>query len=408
MEERGMKIASGISSLQNTREMVGDLCAQIRDRMDGTPIDLLLLFVSSSLQPVFDVVLKDLRSELHPRALLACTAEGVLGVGQNEVAEDDPREVERQSAISALALSLPGVVIDTFHFGEDEWSELLLEEGGLSNRLDAGDNLRAFLLMGDPFTTPIVELLQRFSSSFPRAPVIGAMASGMQAPGEVRLAVNQHIHSSGLVGVSLAGDLQVDCVVSQGCRPVGETVVITKAHRNVIEELNGKPALATVQEILAELPLDDRLLVNTNGLHIGRVIDEGKGSYGRGDFLIRSVIQVDKDNGSIAIGDLARAGQTLQFHVRDAKTAQEDLRLLLEGELQLANAPVGAVLFSCAGRGTRLYDEPHRDILTAREILGPVPMAGFFGAGELGPVGQKNFIHSFTLSMALFRSTTEG
>jgi small ligand-binding sensory domain FIST len=139
---------------------------------------------------------------------------------------------------------------------------------------------------------------------------------------------------------------------------------------------------------------------------IGRVIDEGKGNFGRGDFLIRSLVGVRRDSGAILIGDMVRTGQTVQFHVRDARTAEQEMRLLLEGETILADPPAGALLITCNARGTRLFEMRHHDISLTRQVLGAIPVAGFFAAGELGPVGERNFIHGHTAVLALFRPST--
>ena len=283
-----------------------------------------------------------------------------------------------------------------------------MEEGRLVERISGAgtEEVRSLLFFADPFTTPIVQLLDACSRVFPNAPVIGGMASGIKAEGETRLAAsNEAIYTSGLVGVSFAGDIEIDCVVSQGCRPIGETFEITRAHKNVIEELDGKQPLAAIEQMVEKLPLHDRQLIATGGLQIGRVIDAGKGNFGRGDFLIRSLVGVRRESGAILVGDMVRAGETLQFHVRDAKTAAEEMRLLLEGETLLAStdSPVGALLITCNGRGTRLFDMPNHDVTLARQVLGPIPIAGFFAAGELGPVNQKNFIHGHTAVLALFR-----
>jgi small ligand-binding sensory domain FIST len=399
-----MRIASAVSVLDNTRMLADDLASQLRDglsnpnRAQKPHVDLLILFVSAPLQIVFGDIAKILREQLRPRALIGCTAEGVLGSGAQVIGE-----FERVPAAAAIAMELPGVHLDTFHLADEEWTELLGEEGTLANRLEAGQDVRAFIMLADPFSVPIVQFLDVCSKNFPTSPIVGGMASGVNAPGETRLAMDEHVYSSGLVGVSLAGNVQIDCVISQGCKPVGETHVVTKSTRNLVLELGGRPALQVVEEMINHLPEDERQLVRRHGLQIGRVIDEGKGNYGRGDFLIRPLVGITRENGGIAIGDLIRPGQTIQFHVRDEGTADEDLRLLLQGQSLLASDPAGALLFSCNGRGTRLFSMPDHDVSTAREFLGPVPMAGFFAAGEFGPVGRRNFIHGQTASFALFR-----
>jgi small ligand-binding sensory domain FIST len=389
-----MQIASAISTAADTQAIVTDLLGQFKLGTGDHPPDLLILFVTAPLRDSFQTIAAALRTALSAKTTIGCTAESVLAAD---------REIERAPAAAAMLMSLPGVVLDTFHFADEEWPELLNERGTLQNRLEAGDDLRAFLMLGDPFTTPIVQLLDACSTLFPQAPIFGGMASNAQQPGDTIMIIDDQLFTSGLVGVSFAGKVHIDTVVSQGCRPIGETHVITRGHRNVIEELGGKPALQAIQDTITALSDDDRNLLESNGLFIGRVIDEGKGSYGRGDFLVRNLLEVQRESGAIAIGDLVRPGQTVQFHVRDAATAHEDLQLLLEGELQLATAPTGVLLFTCNGRGTRMFARPNHDVETTRSALGPVPVAGFFCAGEFGPVGQHNFIHGQTASLALFR-----
>jgi small ligand-binding sensory domain FIST len=203
------------------------------------------------------------------------------------------------------------------------------------------------------------------------------------------------------VGITLNGAIDVQTVVSQGCRPVGHPVVVTKAHENVIEQIAGRPALQVLQEIVDTMPREEQQLLR-NGLYIGRAIDEYRESWSRGDFLVRNVMGMEQATGGIGITDLVRVGQTVQFHVRDAATAEEDLRLLLE-EQKKQDAPAGGLLFNCNGRGTRMFSKPCHDISATRAILPQTPIAGFFAAGELGPVGRRNFIHGHTASFALFR-----
>jgi small ligand-binding sensory domain FIST len=395
-----MRIASALSTLDSTGELWIDIERQLKAGLGGESVDVLLVFISAEWGPAFQLIVTPLRTALQPKHLLAVIAESVIGTDQ---------EIERTRAVSALGMSLPGATLNTFHLAEDEWGDLLTDDEALRSRLtpegSTTDDLRAFLFMADPFTTPIVQLLDASSRVFPAAPVIGGMSSGVKAPGETRLALDDAIHTSGLIGLSFSGHIEVDAVVSQGCRPIGKTFTITRCNKNIIEELDGQPALAAIEQMVTALPMHDRQLLATGGVQIGRVIDEGKGNYGRGDFLIRSLVGVRRDSGAILIGDMVKPGETLQFHVRDAKTAEEEMRLLLEGEtlLTTADPPLGALLITCNGRGTRLFDMPHHDVSLTRQVLGAIPVAGFFAAGELGPVGQKNFIHGHTAVLALFR-----
>ena len=194
----------------------------------------------------------------------------------------------------------------------------------------------------------------------------------------------------------------MDIVVSQGCRPIGKPVVITKAQGNVIQELGGSPAVEVIQTLPQTLDERERELLS-GGLLVGTVINEYKERFGRGDFLIRNILGFDKKQGAIAVGDVPRVGQTVQFHVRDAETAHEDLQLLLDAQ-QLQEPPLGGLLFTCNGRARDLFAGQHHDVQTIRERLGEIPLAGFFAAGEIGPVGERSFLHGHTASLAVFRT----
>lgn len=388
-----MRIASAISDVAPPARLAEHLAVQLESSRTQ-PVDLLMVYITQPLQHHFVEIITHLRAALRPRHLLAVTGESVLGADQ---------ELERVPAASAMILQLPGVTVETFHFSDDDWAELIGNQAALRSKLDQ-DDLRGFVMFADLYTTPAIQLLESCSRVFPQAPIIGGMASGASQAGETRLAADDHIHSSGLVGVSFSGNLEMDCIVSQGCRPIGPAFTVTRCHRNVVEELDGRPALQGIEELVSSLDPANRQLLSTGGLQVGRVVDEDKGHFGRGDYLIRSLVGIRRDSGAILIGDLVSAGQTLQFHVRDAKAADEELRLLLEGETFLASPPAAALLFSCVSRGTRLFDAPHHDIAMTRRVLGKIPTAGFFAAGEFGPVGGKNFIHGHTASLGLIRT----
>lgn len=212
------------------------------------------------------------------------------------------------------------------------------------------------------------------------------------------------VRDSGAIALAVGGDVQVDITVSQGCRPIGQPLVITKAKRNVILELGGRKALPAITDMIEHLGDDDRHLVRTGGLFVGRVINEYKARFGRGDFLIRNLMGYDEESGYVAVNDTnVRTGQTVQFHVRDQRTAREDFSLLLEAQ-KVHGPGAGALLFSCNGRGLKLFDKPNADADMIHGALGDMPLAGFFAAGEIGPVGGQAFLHGHTASLMVFRS----
>jgi small ligand-binding sensory domain FIST len=257
------------------------------------------------------------------------------------------------------------------------------------------------LALGDPYSFPVELLLQRVAEEHPHVPVIGGMASAASQPGENVLISGGEVFHSGCVAVLVSGPIRIRTLVSQGCRPIGQHYVVTKAERNVIQQLGGVPAFQRLVEVYQTLATSEQAMVR-RGLHVGRVVTEYQDRFEQGDFLVRNVVGIDEQSGAIAIGDYIRPGQTVQFHIRDADTADGELRQLLSQISREPMAPAGALLFTCNGRGTHLFPEPHHDAAAIARAWGPIPLAGFFAAGELGPIGGQNFLHGFTASLALF------
>jgi small ligand-binding sensory domain FIST len=203
------------------------------------------------------------------------------------------------------------------------------------------------------------------------------------------------------VAVALAGALRADVVVSQGCRPIGPPLQITRSEQNVIFELDGQPALERTEQVLRELTEAEREHLR-HGLYVGRPARAG--AAGRGDYLIRSLLGADRERGALAIGDRVTERERVRLHVRDAAIAREDLEMLLSPQAFDTRAEA-ALLFSCNGRGRAFFGAPDRDLATLQEALGGgVPIAGFFAAGEIGPVGEQNHMHGHTASIAIMRS----
>jgi len=254
----------------------------------------------------------------------------------------------------------------------------------------------------DPFSFPADGLLAHLNEHVPGAVVMGGMASGGLRSRQTRLFLDGRVLSRGAVGAHLPR-VEVHPLVAQGCRPVGNPYIITRADGNVIHELGGRQPLARLRELAAMLPGRDQELL-AQGVHLGVVIDEYRAEPGQGDFLIRGVVGADPESGAMVVGDEIQVGRTVQFHVRDADSADQDLRRALDRESAALGGrrPAGALLFTCNGRGSRLFSEPDHDAGLIAKMLGEIPVAGFFCAGELGPVGRRNFLHTFTASIALF------
>lgn len=355
----------------------------------------MLVFAAFHHQPRFDELAEILRRELGTDCLLGCTGESIVAGG---------RELEGSPALSLWLAHLPETEVLPMHLEFQAtpdggmfsgWHESLDVDWPASSSL---------LLLGEPYSFPADVLLARLNDDQPGVGVSGGMASGGWGVGQNRLILGGQSFDRGTVAVLLHGKTRVRTVVSQGCRPVGRPLVVTKVEQNVLLELGGKPALAQLQEIFGTLSAHEQGLFR-HGLHVGQVINEYQEQFGRGDFLVRNVQGADPKSGAIAVGDYLRIGQTVQFHVRDAGTADEDLDAMLRASLSNGSSNcLAALLFTCNGRGTRLFDAPDHDAgVLARHHPG-LPVAGFFAQGEIGPVGGKNFLHGFTASIALFEA----
>ncbi len=382
--------AAALSTSADTQVALKEVCRQIAERLpDGA--DLTVVFFSSHHAPHAEQISAALMSTLKTRHLLGATGEAIVGGN---------REIEGEPALSVWAAKMPGVDMVSFHldYQRPDGGSFVGWPDELS---DSWPTDATLLLIADAFTFPADVLLARLGEDQPGVMVLGGMASGAAKPGENRLLLGDQVHSTGGVALLLSGGIRIRSVVSQGCRPIGKPMVITKAQQNVVLELGGKPALTQLRELFETLPPDEQRLLQ-HGLQLGRVINEYQSGFACGDFLIRNVLGFDSETGAIAIGDFARVGQTVQFHVRDAQTADDDLRQLLTAAKTGHPPAAGALLFTCNGRGLRLFSQPDHDARTILDALGDIPLAGFFAHGEIGPIGGQNFLHGFNAAVALF------
>ena len=388
----GGRAACGASQRPELDEAIREsVDAAVRGLGDGRA-DLGVVFVSSSYAAAIRPALESLSDLVPADALIGTTAEGVLAGGL---------EYETGPAVAVWLARLPGASIQPVSLDYAQTPDGGLFTGWpaeLDGEWPAG---AALLLLADPFSFPVDAFLKRMETEHPGVPVVGGMASGGGTPGSNTLVAGARTYDSGAVGVVVGGGCRVRAVVSQGCRPIGRPLVITRAESNMILELGGRPALERLREIYGELDPADRQLVRTS-LHVGRAATEFRDTFRRGDFLVRNVMGADPESGVIAVGDTVRTGQTVQFHVRDADSAHDDLEELLGAARSAGGSPAGALVFTCNGRGTRLFDTPHHDARCLQERLGPLPAAGFFAQGEIGPIGRHNCLHGFTASIAVF------
>jgi small ligand-binding sensory domain FIST len=382
-----MRIAVGLSESLDAVEAFSEAAAEAGRGLDGSPCDLALAFASAPHLGHGKWILSVVHEELGPRNLIGCGAGGVVGAGQ---------EIEEGAGAVVWAASLPGARISTHHI------EAVRGADGISLRgvpdPDAlGD---ALIVLSDPYTFPAEALLERLNRDRPGMPALGGLASAAAA-GSASLLRDGDVIDGGAIACSLSEAEVVPCV-SQGATPAGPEMTITAAEGNIISELASKPAIERLREAIATLGPRQQALA-AQGLMLGIVIDENKPDYGRGDFLVRPIIGADPREESIAIGERVRVGQTVRMHVRDGASADEDLRAALRAQAEAlgSTGAAGALLFTCNGRGSHMFEVPDHDATAVEDALA-VPAGGFFCAGEIGPVGGRNFLHGFTATIAVF------
>ncbi len=381
-----IEVAVGLSESFDAVEAFSDAAEEAAAKL-GAPCDLCLVFAGAPHLGHGKWILSVVHERLAPRHLIGCGAGGLVGAG---------REIEEGPAAVVWAASMPGAKISTHHFEvqqEDEGFRVL----DLPDAADLGD---AMIVLADPYSFATEALLGSLEEISPGMPVLGGLASA-SAVGSASLFREGEVLNGGAVACSLSGISILPCV-SQGAAPVGPEMTITAAHANVIEELASKSAVERIEEAIAGLDLRERQLA-ASGLMLGIVIDENQPEYGRGDFLVRPIIGADSEAGTLAVGEQVRVGQTVRIHIRDGASADEDLRDALRAQAEALGGtrPAGALLFTCNGRGSHMFEVPDHDASAIEDALG-APAGGFFCAGEIGPVGGRNFLHGFTATMAVF------
>ena len=393
--------ANALSIGGSLSRTVEDAAGQLRTQIPE-PLDLLVVFAAGYREDELDRELPRISDLVSSRNIVGITCEGVIS---------GSLELEAEPALTLWGASFRDADVVATHLDFRPGPDGGAFAGWPDELTGEWPEHSSIMLLSEPFGFPADGLIERINEDRPGVPVVGGMASGAAAPGQARLLFGDHVTDKGGLLVRFSpkaagpeeGQIRhplFETVVSQGCRPIGEKMVITAAERNIIKTLGGELALDKLKKLFATLPTrEQRTLLHV--LNIGRVIDEYQDSFEYGDFLIRNVIGIDQETGFLTVGDYMKPGQTVQFHVRDPMAASAELNSMLSA--RATKEPAAALLFSCNGRGSHMFPEPHHDAQAVRGKVGEIPLAGFFAGGEIGPVGGKNFVHGYTASVALFR-----
>ena len=395
-----MRWASASSDLPDLGDAIGAAVSVLREQLGGEAPDLLVAFTTPHHESSWDLVPSLLEEPFPEAVLVGCSAGGVIGGGE---------EIEHRPGVALSAAVLPGVELRPFHLESagvpGPEAELEAWTRALGVRPDEDPS---FVLLPDPFTFDSESFVRDLDTFFPDAVKVGGLASGGRSAGTNALYLGGRVHRSGMVGLVLSGNVQVETIVAQGCRPIGSPMFVTRSTNNLLYELDGRAAGEVLQELYDSLDESDQLLFQTS-LFLGLVMEVGREIYVHGDFLVRNILGIEPESGALAIGALLDTNQVVQFHLRDARTSAQDLAALLDRYDREGGGvrPIGSLLFSCLGRGSFLYGRPNHDIDLFRDRLGPTPIGGFFCNGEIGPVHGATFLHGYTSSFGLFRPKTD-
>ncbi len=385
-----MRWASGLGLALYTSDAVREAAEQVVDQMDGQTADLILVFASPHHQAAYNRVPALLQQHFPDALVLGSSGGAIIGAG---------REIEDMPAVSITAAALPGVELRPFHIDDGP----LPDAGtGLADFLGIPQNIDPhFIVLPEPTSFDPAPFLVSLDATYPSGRTVGGLSSGGREAGANAIFLNDLVARRGLTGVALSGNVVMDTVVAQGCRPIGQPMFVTKSHNNMVYELDGRSALDTLKDLYEELPRPDQELAR-HSLFLGLVMATQQQEYHQGDFLIRNLMGMDPERGALAVGALIEPNIVVQFHLRDRSTSTRDLRQVLS-RYEAAEPPAGALLFSCLGRGQGLYGTPNHDSDLLRERFGDVPLGGFFCNGEIGPVRGATHLHGYTSAFGLFR-----
>lgn len=394
-----MQWVSHAETGSNVSTLLTTVAGRIHAGLDGRAPSLVLVFVTEHFSEVYPHLPKMLGEHFPGAVVVGCSAGGIIGGGQ---------EIENRPGLSITAAVLPGVVVHPFHTDtqnlpdEDASPDVWRQWLGMPGLTDGH-----FIVLADPFSARVEPFLNGLDYAFPASAKIGGLASGGRKAGDNALFINRTAHTSGLVCVALSGNIRLDTIVAQGCRAIGQPMVVTRCHQNVLMEVDHESPLVCLNRLFQAAPEYDRQLMRT-ALFLGIAVDTVVESGDAPPHLIRNLIGADYNAGTITVGALLREGQVVQFYLRDRETSQEDLDLMLSqyaSENRLPDAS-GALLFSCLGRGQFLYGVPNYDSSCFLGKLGGRALGGFFCNGEIGPVGAGTFIHGYTSAFGIFRPAT--
>ena len=388
-----MSFTSAIGLGARLDAAVTEAAEQLRGDSGDASHDVAIAIVSAAYGPAIERLPQMLRPHLGDCLLLGCNAGGLIGGGSEE---------EEEPGLALLCGRLPDAVLTAIHLEQATLPPLSASRENWWRLLDLGPESEAsFLLLADPATIDAEACARGLDRAFPGSTVIGGLTSGVLDPGASRLFTDTQIHRSGAVVLALTGNVVIDSVLAQGCRPVGDPLFVTACEGNLISELDGRPPKELLSALFETLNEADRARFG-DALCIGLALPGPRQTIGAGDFLMRNVLGLDPDSGALWIGSRIAPNAVVQFHLRDGQAASDELEERLALSLTGDLAPSAALLFACVGRGRNMFGVSGHDSGTLRRLI-DIPVAGMFSAGEIAPVQGATFVHGYSSVFGLIR-----
>lgn len=371
------RFAAALSEHPLATQAVGEIVGDVLEQLDDAP-DTVFLFVSEAHAGALADMAGAVQRILNPSVLIGCSANSILAGSQ---------EVERVPSVAIWA----GLTGDPIGVRVFEASELPGSFGKGSQPIGG-----TLVLLGSSTFDITSENFRLLKSAHPDLAVTGAVASPGSHNQPNRVMLNGEVFANGAVGVVLPAECPHVVKVSHGAEGIGEPFTVTRCERNMIFELAGRPAADRLREVVAGLGAAQRVRMGT-GLYLGSVPDDHPYDVVSSDFVIHEIRGEDRSNGALALAGEVSLGSTVQFQIRDAISAEEQLRFALSGSVGSS-----ALVFAGADRGMRLFEGPDHDAEAVSSMLGTRCIAGMFGAAEFAPVGGVSTVHKRSVVSVIF------
>ena len=365
----------GHSNNQAPRQLVKDCLDQIGQVPDSANFGF--IYATYTLIPKLDIILDTLRQRTGVEHWSGSVGLGVSATGQ---------EYYDQPALTILLADFPDTTFRTVPVQTGDIDNFIHSTGDWLKH----DEFYFGILHCDPGNMQVPSLISALAQYIPNAFFVG----GLSSSGDVNVQVADTVVSGGISGVLFSSEVPVATGHTQGCTPFTPRHVISACERNIIIELDNRPALDVFREDVGEVIARDLQRV-AGYIFAGFPIPGSDTS----DYMVRNLVGIDEGNRLIAVGQLVTEGSEIMFCRRDGNTARQDmLRMLTDIKGRLTPAPRGAVYYSCTGRGRYQFGPHSEELKLIRAELGDLPLVGFFANGEI----FHNRLYGYTGVLTVF------